>query len=137
MIELKKDFTPRELRQFALFVWPAFCGMAGWLIWRQTGIGGLPLAFCLLGVAGAVVGVLWPFAVRPVCQGMHLAPFPIGWAMSHLVLGALYYCILTPIGLLLRLAGRDLLTRKLDPAASTYWVPHAMPGDAERYFRQH
>jgi hypothetical protein len=56
--------------------------------------------------------------------------------VSHILLAVVYFGIVTPIGLIMRLAGRDALGLKRDPNATTYWVPHAMPKDSRRYFRQ-
>ena len=39
--------------------------------------------------------------------GWMYAAFPIGWTISHLLLLAVYYFVLTPVGLALRLTGRD------------------------------
>jgi hypothetical protein len=44
--------------------------------------------------------------------------------------------VITPVGLIFRLLGKDPLTRRFDPRASTYWVKHEEPGNVERYFRQ-
>ena len=61
---------------------------------------------------------------------------PIGWTISHAVLALLYYLLFTPIGLIIRLFGRDPMQRRLDRSAATYWVPHNQDRDAGRYFRQ-
>ena len=64
------------------------------------------------------------------------AVYPIGWTVSHLALAVVYYLVVTPIGLLMRLFGRDPMRRKFDPSATTYWQPHESPDEPERYFRQ-
>ena len=48
------------------------------------------------------------------------AVFPIGWVVSHLLLGVVYFLVLTPIGLTLRALGRDPLERRFDQSASSY-----------------
>jgi hypothetical protein len=48
-----------------------------------------------------------------------------------------YYVVITPMGLVMRAGGRDLLLRQLDRSAATYWLPHVPPGDSRRYFRQY
>jgi hypothetical protein len=52
------------------------------------------------------------------------------------VLAMVYYGIFTPIGLGLRLMGRDPLRRRFDPQARSYWVDRRAPADVKRYFRQ-
>jgi hypothetical protein len=64
--------------------------------------------------------------------------FLLGWLNTRLLLGVFFYLILTPIGLLLRLTGRDLLDRKIDPAARTYWSKReVVPFDPERCERMY
>jgi hypothetical protein len=42
----------------------------------------------------------------------------------------LYYGVFTPMGLWLRLTGKDVLRCKIDPKAATYWIPRTPPGPA-------
>ena len=65
-----------------------------------------------------------------------LAAVPIGWTLSHLVLGAVYYGVFTPIGLVMRLLGHDPLERRFDPTATSYWIERTDRSDPARHFRQ-
>jgi hypothetical protein len=62
---------------------------------------------------------------------------PIGWVMSHVILGIIYYLVLTPIGLLLRALGRDPLRRRFETGARSYWIDRGEEPAVERYFRQY
>jgi hypothetical protein len=64
------------------------------------------------------------------------AAFPIGWVVSHVMLALIYYGVMTPIGLVMRLLGRDPLKRKLDRSADTYWEPREPIANSKRYFQQ-
>ena len=59
-----------------------------------------------------------------------------GVGKTHLLLAAVYFGVLTPIGLIMRLAGRDPMERRIDRAAPTYWVARRPVTDVRRYFRQ-
>jgi hypothetical protein len=102
-------------------------GGTGWLI---VWIGGL-------GVLPAVM--VWTHARfgRAFYSRWLLAAMPIGWSVAALVLMLIYYLVVTPIGLVMRFAGRDAMERRFDPAASTYWRPHQPVSDKTRYFRQY
>jgi hypothetical protein len=58
----------------------------------------------------------------------------IGLAMHRvvnpLVLGAMFYGVITPIGLAMRWAGRDALRTRRDPGARSYWIERRPPGPA-------
>jgi hypothetical protein len=51
-----------------------------------------------------------------------LPPWPIASVFGRLLLAALFFCVLTPVGLAMRLAGRDRLRLRRDPAAPSYWI---------------
>ena len=65
-----------------------------------------------------------------------VAAFPIGWTVSHLLLGSIFYLVITPIGLLLRALGHDPMERKFDREAKTYWIEHER-AETARYFRMY
>jgi hypothetical protein len=92
-----------------------------------------------IATAGLVIYVIsrtvvW--GVKPVYLAAYGLTYPLGWVISHLILGLIYYVVVTPIGLIFRLMGRDLLHRRYDSTAESYWVDHAPAGDVKRYFRQ-
>jgi hypothetical protein len=52
----------------------------------------------------------------------------LGKIVSPIALGVLFFCVLTPIGLMIRLTGKDHLSLKRDPDADSYWIPREPPG---------
>ena len=78
-----------------------------------------------------------PGLMRMVFLGMSYLTWPIGFVVSHVVLALVYYLVLTPIGLLMRLFGYDSMKRRFDPEAPSYWVERPAAGfDIRRYLRQ-
>lgn len=135
LIEINHNPSRRELRQFAGIWFPALAVVISYWVWQLSDA---TSALCVLTaalVAGAV-GVARPTWFRYVYIGWMYAAFPIGWTVSHLVLGATYYLLFTPLGLAMRLFGRDPMRRKFDPTTSTYWIPRKERTDPDRYFRQ-
>ena len=61
---------------------------------------------------------------------------PIGWALSHLIIAVLFYALITPLGLLRRLLGRDPLALRAAPGADSYWAQRPPPDDGSSYLRQ-
>ena len=68
--------------------------------------------------------------------GMRLLTFPIGVAISFVILAMFYYLLLTPVGLIFRLIGRDSLHRKWDSAVESYWIARRPSDNIKRYFNQ-
>lgn len=53
---------------------------------------------------------------------MSIALF-LGFIVSNILLSLVYYVVITPIGMFMRLAGKDPLTKKWDKTLLTYWEP--------------
>jgi len=52
----------------------------------------------------------------------------LGKVVSPIALGILFYGVLTPIAIVMRLAGKDPLRLKLDRSANSYWIVRKPPG---------
>lgn len=52
----------------------------------------------------------------------------LGFVMTPIVMGVMFYGVFTPIGFLMRLAGKDPLRLKFEPNAKTYWIDRSPPG---------
>jgi hypothetical protein len=94
------------------------------------------LVLSIAGVAGAAAIWVAPRLGRLLYVGWMLAALPLGWTISRVVLGAVYYAVLTPVGWALRVAGYDPLRRGFDPTARTYWIERKRQSEPSRYFRQ-
>lgn len=55
--------------------------------------------------------------------------------VSPLVLGLMFFVVFTPVGVVMRLAGRDAMNRRFEPGRRSYWVPREPPGPREDSFR--
>ena len=133
-MEINWNPSRKELRQFGFLCLAFFGGIAAWRFFH----GGLTLGVEVLAavaLSGGVLGAVAPMMLKYVFVGWIVAVFPIGWTVSHLLLGFIYFFVLTPIGLLIRTLGHDPMNRTLDRAAKTYWSDHEQAGVA-RYFRQ-
>lgn len=135
----------RRLRRFGTICLIAFAAVGAWIYFRHA-IFGFELTAraarntaYLLWIVAALCGVLRvaaPAGLQPLYVALTAITLPIGFVLSHVVIGALFYGVLTPIGLVMRLTGRDPLCRAFDREAKTYWVIRKPTTDAKRYFRQ-
>jgi len=71
---------------------------------------------------------------RGLYRGGMTISFHIGQFLGRIMLTLFFFLVLTPLGLALRLAGKDLLALKKDARATTYWHSAKKPGDLERMF---
>jgi hypothetical protein len=93
-------------------------------------------ACVIFGVVMGVIVLLSPGAGRAIYDFWMRVAEPIGLTFSMLMLVIAFYLVFAPIGLLMRMLGRDPLERAFDRSASTYWIAHNPAGEPERYFKQ-
>jgi Saxitoxin biosynthesis operon protein SxtJ len=136
LIEIKRDPSERDIRQFSFLWLPAICLVLGGLaVYRINGwaaAGGLAVVAAL----SIVLGAIRPRWMRAVFLGWMWAAFPIGWLVSHVLIAAIYFLLITPMALVMRAVGRDPLSRRFDREAKTYWVARRQDTEPGRHFRQ-
>ena len=129
LVSLQLRPSRRQLRQFGWIAAVGFPVLA--FAWGRAEI---PLL--VLAAISLLFSLVWPEGNRPLFVLMSLVSYPIGFVLSHVVLAILFFGILTPVGLLFRLVGRDPLARRFEPDRSSYWVDLPRVVDKKDYFRQ-
>ena len=122
-----------EVRKFGLLFGAIGIAVTIYLAW--TGNQYWPWA---IGFAGFFVlsGLFAPGVLRPVYVAWMRLAFVLGWINTRILLSLFFYLVMTPIGLLLRMMGKDLLDERIDREAHSYWVRRdAPPFDPEQYRR--
>jgi hypothetical protein len=107
--------------------WSAVDPAAGWR---------LPLLLLAAAAAVALLGAVLPRAIRPLYLAVTGVAWPLGFAVSNLLVLATFFLVLTPVGIAMRLVGRDPLglhRRGAGPA----WIPREAARTAKRYLRQY
>ena len=136
MVPFPTNPTDRDLRWFGglgmLFLW----GIAAWLFVRFQA-GSWATAVVAVGLAAGGLAFVNPRLLKWVYIGWMAAVFPIGWVVGHLLLGIVYYGVLTPVGWLLRLTGHDPLQRRPDLQASSFWQKRSREREPADYFKQY
>lgn len=135
LLEIDRDPPRRRLNGFGL-IWMALFGIAGGVAWYRDGATWLPATVWTVAVAIPVLGWWMPGFMRAVYVGMAYATFPIGLVVSWSLLAAVFYLVLTPIAIGMRLFGYDPMDRRFDRRATTYWTPRQPSDDVDRYFQQ-
>lgn len=125
----------RTLRQFG-FLCVVFFGVLSGLQYFRSGNVTAALILGGLAVIGGVLGGIRPVWLKPVFQGWMLAVFPIGWLVSHILLGLLFFGVFFPLGVVLRSTGHDPLRLK-KPPGNSYWQSRSPQTDSGRYLRQY
>ena len=75
-----------------------------------------------------VAGLLWvpalfiPGVLRPVYTIWMKIGHAVGWVNTRIILAVLFYALVLPMGLIMRLFGKDPMARKVDKSASSYRI---------------
>ncbi len=128
--------TRKALRQFAA-AWLVFFLAFGAHQYLARGHHPAGVVLMVLAVLVGSVGLLRPLAIRWLFVGWMVVAFPIGWAISQLMLVLMFYLILTPVAVFFRLRGRDLLCRRRASQRQSFWTHKQTPLDVRSYFRQY
>jgi hypothetical protein len=99
-------------------------------------IGLLPLFFghpprawsLLIGAAFLVAAFAFPSLLAPLNRAWMGFGMFLHRIVSPVVLGFMFFIVVTPIGLLMRLLGKDFLRLKLERQAGSYWIERRPPG---------
>lgn len=135
LMTIDRNPPAKLLRQFAgLLV--AFAVVVAWVLHHKFERDTAALIVGAVLALTGLVGLVRPAAMRPIWIGWMTLAFPIGFVIGHVLLGAVYFLVVTPIGLLMRAAGRDPMNRRFDPSASSYWIARTPRTDPRSYFRQ-
>jgi hypothetical protein len=101
-------------------------------LWR--GGAALPWVLVLAGLM-AVVTLTRDSWLTPLNRAWMKFGELMGRVVSPIVLGAIFFGVFTPFGVVMRLFGRDAMCRKWDAAAPSYWVKRDPPGPADDSYR--
>ena len=79
----------------------------------------------------AILSLLAPGLLLPVNRIWTVFAGRLGGLNNYLILGIVYVLVIVPVGLFMRLIGRDFMKRKIEPDAKSYLVPVSRQTDAE------
>ncbi len=131
---LRLSEKPLEWIKFTAVIGVALNGGLGLLWWK----GALPGAACLaaagVAILAVVVAVIRPHSFRGFYRGGMNVSFLIGQMIGKVLLTLFFFIVVTPMGLLLRLLGKDLLELKGTPDKKTYWHKAKNNRDFDRMF---
>jgi hypothetical protein len=145
LVEINFNPDTKTLRQFGVIAFVGFGVLAELAYYERLifsfGLGEarIPVVttFVALGSIAALFSLVAPRANRVLYVGLTLLAFPIGFVLSYVIMGTLFFLIIGPIALLFRLFGRDSMHRRYDRKASSYWQEAHSVRDKESYFHQY
>jgi hypothetical protein len=111
--------SPKEGRKFGLTVGVAFLVLAALSRWRGHEI--VPYMLGAVGSVLVVAGAVLPTRLGPVQRGWMGLGHAISKVTTPIFLGIVFFLIIMPVGLLMRLLGRNPVRHA--PVGGSYWAP--------------
>jgi hypothetical protein len=117
----------KQLRNFGLMVGGIF-GAIG--LWPTIIRGENPRLWAVaLAVVLVLPALVLPRSLGPVYRIWMALANALNWINTRIILGAIFYGLVTPMGLAMRRLGHDPMRRRFEPSVDTYRVvPHPRPG---------
>jgi len=118
---MTRNTDAAQLRNFGLLVGGIFCAIG---LWPAVIRGAGPRSWALVvGVLLLAPALLAPRILMPVYRIWMTVGEALGWINTRILLGVVFYGLITPMGLIRRLRREDPMRRRHDPAAQSYRVP--------------
>ena len=121
--EIPARLTAREGRRFALPVGIAFLIFGGIAWWRDHYA--VAPVFGSLGVLLLAAGALVPARLGPVFRAWMRLTHAISKVTTPIFMGIVYFIVVLPIGLGMRLLGRNPIRHQ--PTGESYWFDRNQP----------
>jgi len=115
------DLSKKSLRRFGLLVGSVMLVLSGWMFLKDR-LMTLRYALGIVGFLLILLGTTFPSVLKHVYRIWMGFAFTVGWVVSRLLLLVLFVFVISPIGLIVRLFKKSLLSIGFDEKMDSYWV---------------
>lgn len=115
-------------RSFGLTFATVFGILTVLALWRGWMAGELWKYFLGIALVFLIVSYTVPRILRRFNKLWMLFGALLHKVVSPIMLGLIYFVVMTPVAMFFKLKGRDELRRKYDSAAKSYWITREPPG---------
>jgi len=132
----KNDVPIPSDRSFGFVFSLIFFVLSGILWWNHE-FSWQPIGSAVIGGIFLLLASWKPRLLSPLNRGWAHLGYMIHRIVNPLILGVLYFVLIVPVGLAMRMLGRDVLRLKKDCSAGTYWINREKSKvDPESFIRQ-
>ncbi len=120
LYELKNiNSSKKKLREFGLLIGSIFLVAAVVLFYYGKDSF---YYFSIVGLVLIIPAIFYPKILLPLHKVWMAISVILGYFSTRLILGILFYLVITPMGLIAKLFGKDFLDRKIDNDKESYWI---------------
>ena len=119
-------------RSFGLLFFVVFLIVS---LWPLTHEGSIRIWSVIISAVFLILGLINSKLLAPLNLFWFKLGMILGAIISPIVMGIVFFIVVTPIGFILRIMGKDLLNKKYDKEKETYWIKReASIGTMKRQF---
>ena len=119
-------------RSFGLLFFVVFLIIS---LWPLTHEGSIRIWSVIISAVFLILGLLNSKLLAPLNLFWFKLGMILGAIISPIVMGIVFFIVVTPTGFILRIMGKDLLNKKYDKEKETYWIKRNIPiGTMKRQF---
>jgi len=124
----------RELRRFAIAMLIGFFVLGALSAWKTKGVHTGSIVLWSIGASLAVASFV-PKLGRIAYLAVYLPTSIIGYVVSNVMLTLMFFLVITPLGIIMKLMGKDVLQQRR-PDRTTQWTPVKETRNEDSYYRQ-
>tara|TARA_B100000401_G_C52654889_1_gene647285 strand:+ start:134 stop:544 length:411 start_codon:yes stop_codon:yes gene_type:complete len=109
--------TKKDLKSFGIIFGIIFFITAAYLFSKNNEIYTISI---YSGLFFAIIALIIPSFLKPIYIVWMVFGLLLGWLMTRIILGLLFYIIITPIAILVKILGKDFLDLK-NVNKNSYW----------------
>jgi len=119
-------------RSFGLVFFIIFLIVSAWpLIYGES----FRIWSAIISLAFLILGLMNSRLLNPLNKLWFKFGIVLGAIVAPIVMGIIFFLIVTPVGLIMKIIGKDLLSTKYDSRKKTYWIKRNIPvGTMKRQF---
>ena len=116
----QKEIKIGSNKNFGLVFFVIFILIALWPLLKD---GNIRIWSVIVSIIFLILGLLNSKILTPLNKLWMRFGILLGKIVSPIVMGIVYFGVVTPIGLIMKLFGKDILNLKIDKNKNTYWSP--------------
>ena len=115
----KSEIKMSSNRNFGLVFFVVFLIFS---FWPLTYDGSIRIWFAIISLIFLILGLMNSKLLTPLNKLWFKFGIILGAIIAPIVMGVVFFLVITPIGLTMRIMGKDLLRKKYDNKKETYWI---------------
>ncbi len=118
-MKISEKKTNKQLRRFGLVMTIPLALLGALFLWK-----GKAAAPWLFGAAGffLLTGLIVPRILTPIEMVWMAFARVLNVVVTFIILTILFYLVITPYGLIMRLFGKELIPKRFDSSQPSYWI---------------